>query len=143
MVTWSISSLKDGVNDITDQYSGSSFQNRCRFALHVVEAVANEIGPGLSPFADLMESWDSNPQALGLYMAESLNKHEILYCHVNEPRSHKLSPMRKAFQRTFIVTGGYTREDGDDTVANGFWWLMVGGFWRIRNVLYRLLLFIF
>ncbi|KAL9283404.1 putative 12-oxophytodienoate reductase [Arabidopsis thaliana] len=36
--------------------NGSSFQNRCRFALHVVEAVANEIGPGLSPFADLMES---------------------------------------------------------------------------------------
>ncbi|CAN1322685.1 Putative 12-oxophytodienoate reductase 2 [Linum perenne] len=35
--------LKDQVNDRTDQYGGS-LENRCRFALQVVKAVADEIG---------------------------------------------------------------------------------------------------
>ncbi len=35
--------LKDGVNDRTDKYGGS-IENRCRFAMEVVEAVAKEIG---------------------------------------------------------------------------------------------------
>uniref|UniRef100_A0A2C9U311 NADH:flavin oxidoreductase/NADH oxidase N-terminal domain-containing protein n=1 Tax=Manihot esculenta TaxID=3983 RepID=A0A2C9U311_MANES len=76
--------MKDQVNDPTDQYGGS-LENRCRLALEIVEAVANEIGADkvgikLSPFANYMESGDSNPKALGLYMAESLNKYGILYC---------------------------------------------------------------
>ncbi|WCJ34876.1 12-oxophytodienoate reductase 1 [Euphorbia peplus] len=41
--------MKDQVNDRTDEYGGS-LENRCRFALQVVEAVANEIG------ADRVES---------------------------------------------------------------------------------------
>ncbi|KAH1066596.1 hypothetical protein J1N35_031583 [Gossypium stocksii] len=70
--------LKDQVNDRTDQYGGS-LDNRCRFALEIVEAVANEIGADkvgirLSPYTDFMESRDSDPQALGLYMAEALKK---------------------------------------------------------------------
>ena len=82
--------MKDTVNDRTDEYGGS-LQNRCKFALDIVEAVANEIGPDrvgirLSPFADYMESGDTNPQALALHMAESLNKYGILYCHVIEAR---------------------------------------------------------
>ncbi|KAJ7949726.1 12-oxophytodienoate reductase [Quillaja saponaria] len=65
--------MKDEVNDRTDNYGGS-LENRCRFALEVVEAVANEIGAErvgirLSPFADYLEAVDSNPKALGLYMA--------------------------------------------------------------------------
>ncbi len=61
--------LKDQVNDRTDKYGGS-LENRCRFALDVVEAIVDEIGADrvgirLSPFADHMESWDSNPRGLG------------------------------------------------------------------------------
>lgn len=123
--------MKDQVNDRTDQYGGS-LENRCRFALEIVEAVANEIGADkvgirLSPFANYMESGDSNPHALGLYMAESLNKYGILYCHMVEPRmkivgeksecSESLLPMRKAFKGTFLVAGGYDREDGNQPIA--------------------------
>ena len=48
--------MKDQVNDRTDQYGGS-LENRCRFALEIVEAVSNEIGADrvgirLSPFAN-------------------------------------------------------------------------------------------
>ncbi|KAL1831442.1 hypothetical protein ACET3Z_001093 [Daucus carota] len=123
--------LKDQVNDRTDKYGGS-LENRCRFALEIVEAVSEEIGADrvgirLSPFANYMESGDSNPEALGLYMVESLNKYNILYSHMVEPRMktvgemaespHSLVPMRKAFHGTFIVAGGYGREDGNKAVA--------------------------
>ena len=33
-----------------------------------------------------MECWDSDPEALVLYMVESLNKNGILFCHAVEPR---------------------------------------------------------
>ncbi|GMN45406.1 hypothetical protein TIFTF001_014597 [Ficus carica] len=123
--------LKDQVNDRTDKYGGS-LENRYRFALEVVEAVVNEIGADrvgikLSPFGGYLESGDSNPEALGLYMVESLNRYGILYCHAIEPgrekdvdikeRPQSLVPMRKAFKGTFIVGGGYNREDGNKALA--------------------------
>nr|AAB62248.1 old-yellow-enzyme homolog [Catharanthus roseus] len=123
--------LKDQVNDSTDEYGGS-LENRCRFALEIVEAVSNAIGADrvgirLSPFAGYMESGDSNPEALGLYMAEALNKYGILYCHMVNPRMktlgencevpHSLLPMRKAFRGTFMAAGGYDREDGIKALA--------------------------
>ncbi|OIV89139.1 hypothetical protein TanjilG_26628, partial [Lupinus angustifolius] len=114
--------MKDAVNDRADEYGGS-IENRCRFTLEVVEAIANEIGPErvgirLSPYAEFMESGDTNPKALGLYMANALNKYGILYCHMVEPRMknvlqiddqcpHSLVPMRKAFNGTFITNGGF------------------------------------
>ncbi|KAJ4790721.1 12-oxophytodienoate reductase-like protein [Rhynchospora pubera] len=126
--------LKDEVNDRTDQYGGS-IENRCRFALEIVEAISEEIGPErvgfkLSPFSDEQDSSDSNPEALGLYMANALNKFGIAYCHMVEPRMilvgerveipHSLSPMKKAFNNTFIVAGGYDREAGNKTVASSY-----------------------
>ncbi|KAK2640533.1 hypothetical protein Ddye_028328 [Dipteronia dyeriana] len=139
--------LKDEVNDRTDQYGGS-IENRCRFALEIVEATANEIGAHrvgirLSPFANYFESEDSNPEVLGLYMAESLNKYGILYCHMVEPRMktagekcdtpHSLLPMRKVFNGTFLVAGGYGREDGNKAVAEGYADLVVYGRIFIAN----------
>ncbi|KAI9201216.1 hypothetical protein LWI28_020224 [Acer negundo] len=134
--------IKDQVNDRTDQYGGS-LENRCRFALEIVEAISNEIGAHrvgirLSPFADYMESGDSNPKALGLYMAEYLNKSGgILYCHMVEPRMktvdqkfdthNSLLPMRKAFNGTFLVAGGYGKEDGNIAVVEGYADLVVYG----------------
>lgn len=124
--------LKDQVNDRTDKYGGS-LQNRCRFAFEIVDAVVNEIGADrvgirLSPYAEYMEAADSNPEALGLYMAESLNQYRIAYCHMVEPRMkksvgekietpHTLVPMRKAFKGTFISAGGFAMEDGNKAVA--------------------------
>ncbi|TYH30686.1 hypothetical protein ES288_A01G114700v1 [Gossypium darwinii] len=126
--------LKDQVNDRTNEYGGS-LENRCPFPLQVVEVVTDEIGADrvgirLSPFADYNDCADSNPKALGLYMAQSLNKYGILYCHMIEPRmitqfeesqktKNSLSPMRKAFKRTFIVASGYNREEGNEVVVKG------------------------
>ncbi|KAI7749088.1 hypothetical protein M8C21_015579 [Ambrosia artemisiifolia] len=124
--------LKDQVNDRSDEYGGS-LENRCRLALEVVESVANEIGAErvgirLSPFSNHMDCGDSDPEALGIYMAKSLNKYGILYCHMIESRaeatqdesdqwSDSLVPMRQAFNGTFIAAGGYDRENGNDAIA--------------------------
>lgn len=125
--------LKDSINDRSDCYGGT-LENRCRFALEVVEAVANEIGADrvgirLSPFAAYLDSGDSNPEALGLYMAQALNKYSILYAHYVEPRmvtvgeafptEKSLLPMRKAFKGSFLVAGGYNREDGNAAIESG------------------------
>ncbi|KAK1617965.1 hypothetical protein QYE76_023482 [Lolium multiflorum] len=77
-----------------------------------------------------MRNHQTNPEALGLYMSHTLNKFGILYCHVVEPQTvtfrdktenlHSLLPMRDAFKGTFIVAGGYGREDGNTAVSNGY-----------------------
>ncbi|KAM3405889.1 hypothetical protein ACQJBY_000115 [Aegilops geniculata] len=98
--------LKDSANDRDDEYGGS-LENRCRFALEVVTAVADEIGGPLevvtavadeiggrrvgvrlSPFADYMDCHDSDQHALALHMATKLKgvPGGILYLHMVEPR---------------------------------------------------------
>ncbi|KAK1437969.1 hypothetical protein QVD17_03770 [Tagetes erecta] len=124
--------LKDQVNDRNDEYGGS-LENRCKFALEVVEAVANEIGADkvgirLSPFSNHMDSGDSDPEALGLCMAKSLNKYGVLYCHMIESRTEatqdqsdqwfeSLVHMKQAFNGTFIAAGGYIRENGNNAIV--------------------------
>ncbi|RDX60481.1 putative 12-oxophytodienoate reductase 11 [Mucuna pruriens] len=123
--------LKDKVNDRDDEYGGT-LENRCRFPLQVVKAVADAIGPDkvgirLSPFADYNDCQDSDPQTLAIHMAQSLNQLRILYCHMIEPRMvtqfHKfdtkcsLTPIRKVFKGTFIVAGGYDRSEGNEAIA--------------------------
>ena len=63
-------------------------------------------------------------------MAHALNKIGILYCHTVEPRMitfvdkvetpNSLRAMRDAFKGTFIVAGGYGREDGNAAVSSGY-----------------------
>lgn len=126
--------LKDQVNDRNDEYGGS-LENRCRFPLEVIKAISNEIGSDkvgmrLSPFSDYNDCGDSDPHSLGVYMAESLSQLGIAYCHVIEPRmltelergesKHSLASMRKAFQGTFIVAGGYhDRDEANHVIKNG------------------------
>lgn len=139
--------MKDNINNRTDQYGGT-LENRCRFPLEVVDAVVNEIGAErvgirLSPFAQFLESSDSDPEALGLYMAEALNKYNILYAHYVEPRlvnsfepvatDKSLFPMRRAFKGSFLVAGGYDRDDGNEAIASGKADLVVYGRFFISN----------
>ncbi|KAJ3675329.1 hypothetical protein LUZ60_004371 [Juncus effusus] len=126
--------LRDGINDRTDKYGGS-LENRCRFALEVVQAVSEEIGPDrvgirFSPYTNFMDAVDSDPDALSLYLVNQLNKYNILYCHMVEPRMETISDpveteknsfqFRKTFNGTFIVAGGYHREEGNKAIESGY-----------------------
>ncbi|KAK1699318.1 hypothetical protein QYE76_016015 [Lolium multiflorum] len=130
--------LQNGVNDRTDSYGGS-LENR--FAAEVIAAVSAEVGADrlgvrLSPFApfgDYVDCIDSDPEALALHVISIMNELGVLYCHVIEPRMRivgeidgklmirqRLLPFRKAFRGTFMVNGGYDREEGDKAVADGY-----------------------
>uniref|UniRef100_M8AM91 12-oxophytodienoate reductase 1 n=1 Tax=Aegilops tauschii TaxID=37682 RepID=M8AM91_AEGTA len=104
--------MKDSSNDRTDEYGGS-LENRCRFAVEVIDAIVNEIGADrvgirLSPFMDYMDCFNSDPHALGM---------SIPICR---QIPHGLLPFRKAFNGTFIAAGGYDREEGNKVVADGY-----------------------
>lgn len=68
--------LHDNINDRTDAYGGS-VENRCRFAIEVVEAVAAAIGADrtgirLSPYNYFQGTKDSNPNEHWAYLCERL-----------------------------------------------------------------------
>lgn len=122
------------MNDRNDQYGGS-LQNRCRFALEIVDSVTKEIGSDrvgvrLSPYSDCLDCRDSDPETLGVYMARALNQYRILYCSMVESEPVKIDgmlhtfnnllPMRKAFDGTFIAAGGYDMERGNKVVREGY-----------------------
>eukprot|EP00249_Psilotum_nudum_P018912 c27017_g1_i1 orf=196-1389(+) len=138
--------MKDSINDRTDKYGGS-LENRCRFPLEVLEAVVKEVGPNrvgirLSPFADHADAYDSDPNALGVYMANAIHTYKILYAHFVEPRIKKcgevetndtLHSMRRAFKCSFLVGGGHTRESGNAAIESGEADLIVYGRWFLSN----------
>lgn len=139
--------LKDGINDRTDEYGGS-IANRCRFLMEVILAVAGAIGADrvgvrISPAIDHLDATDSDPLRLGLAVIERLNKlqldlgSKLAYLHVTQPRytaygqtesgrpgsedeeARLIRTLRKAYQGTFISSGGFTRELGLQAVAQG------------------------
>ena len=80
--------MKDGANQRTDEYGGS-IENRARFALEVVDAVAKEIGAGrvgirLSPVTPGNGISDTNPQAVFNYVVEKLGAKGLAFIHVIE-----------------------------------------------------------
>jgi 12-oxophytodienoic acid reductase len=101
--------------------------------MEVVEAVAKEIGSSrlgirISPFADFADATDSDPVALGVQFATSLNKYNLLYMHCVEPRMKAAEeietdqsswPIRKAYKNSFSVGGGFTRADGNEAIRSG------------------------
>ncbi|KAF6172753.1 hypothetical protein GIB67_000811 [Kingdonia uniflora] len=139
--------LKDGINDRMDEYGGS-LENRCRFLLQVTQSVSDAIGPDLvgvriSPAIDHLEAMDSDPLNLGLSVVKKLNKLQedmrgkLAYLHVTQPRYTAygqaesgrsgsedeelvfMRSLRKAYNGTFICSGGFTKELGTEALANG------------------------
>ncbi|XP_021902030.1 12-oxophytodienoate reductase 3 isoform X2 [Carica papaya] len=139
--------LKDGINDRTDKYGGP-ISNRCRFLVEVVQAVAAAIGTDrvavrISPAIDHLDATASDPLHLGLAVVDRLNKiqqelgSKLCYLHVTQPRYHAygqteagvhgseeeeaqlVRALRRAYQGTFMSSGGFTRELGIQAVAEG------------------------
>ncbi|KAI5080230.1 hypothetical protein GOP47_0005709 [Adiantum capillus-veneris] len=109
-------------------------ENRCRLTMEVVEAVAAEIGAErvgirLSPFGSHLDVVDSQPEQLSVYLANALNKYNIVYAHYLEPRVRRymqhiktpfsLQPARNAFKGAFLAAGNYDRENGNEAIKSG------------------------
>ncbi|MGF1492655.1 MAG: alkene reductase [Microcoleaceae cyanobacterium] len=127
--------LQDGSNKRTDRYGGS-IENRARFLMEVTAAVTevwgnHRVGVRLSPSSTFMSMSDSNPHALFGYVGQELNRFELAYLHVVEPRikgdtlveeeSNGLGAkfFRPIFNGPIITAGGYKYESGNQVLAEG------------------------
>lgn len=128
--------LQDGSNKRTDRYGGS-IENRTRFLLEVVEAVASvwghhrvvvRIGPS-GRFGDMS---DSNSEALFTYVARVLDKLGLAYLHLFGPRvagnvddkSRDQNPVasrliRQHYKGTLIAAGGFSGESANAITEAG------------------------
>ncbi|GAC1306900.1 MAG: alkene reductase [Vulcanimicrobiaceae bacterium] len=123
--------LRDGANKRTDEYGGS-IENRVRFPLQVVRAVADAIGNDrtgvrispLTPFGDLTDSTPNETFARFVAGLESLG---IAFIHVIEGDTGNdrtiagvdYDALRKSFSGAYIVNNGYDRALALESVASG------------------------
>jgi len=123
--------IRDVTNQRTDEYGGT-IENRCRFALEVVDACVAEIGAGrvgirLSPLTTFNDVSDSNPQAVFGHLVQELNKRGIAFIHFIEgetggPRDvsgFDYAWARQAFKGTYIANNGYDRQMAIDAIDSG------------------------
>lgn len=123
--------LRDSTNQRTDNYGGS-IENRCRFALEIVDAVIKEIGAGrvgirLSPVTPFNNISDGKPQAVFGHLVKALNKRGIAFIHFIEGSTGGSRDVpgfdykwaREAFTGTYIANNGYDRQMAIDAVETG------------------------
>ena len=116
----------------TDKYDGS-IENRCRFVIEVATAVADAIGKDktgirLSPYgvAGDMPNY-TEIDATYDYLSKELNKIGIVYIHLvdHSAMGAPVVPIqikeliRKNFNKTLILCGGYDKECAEADLASG------------------------
>ncbi|GAB3116171.1 alkene reductase [Novispirillum itersonii] len=123
--------LRASANHRTDRYGGPA-ENRMRFLLEVVDAVAGVMGADrtgirLSPFITQRGMNDPDIIPTVLAVAAELERRRIAYIHIAEadwddapetPEAFRHA-LRQAFSGSIIVAGGYTREKADAILRSG------------------------
>lgn len=118
--------LQSGTNQRADRYGGS-LENRLRFALEVVEAVAgswekSRIGFTVSPGGSHKGIRDDNPLETFTALAAALSQAGVGYLHVLEEPIADLSParlMREHFPGTLVSSGSHTRDTAEAALQSG------------------------
>jgi N-ethylmaleimide reductase len=127
--------LQDGSNHRTDKYGGS-IENRSRFLLEVVAAMssvagAERVGVRIGPGGTWNDMSDSDPTALFGYVAGELDRLDLAYLHILEPRisgsedvSEEMGPiatqqLRRIYRGTMISTGGYEPASAAVAILDG------------------------
>jgi N-ethylmaleimide reductase len=127
--------LQDGTNRRTDAYGGS-IEKRARFMLEATEALVDvwggeRVGVRFSPSGQWGSISDSNPEATFRYATEQLNRFNLAYLHVIEPRVKGVetiaegqppvasSYLRQFFNGPIIAAGGYDRRGAEKSLAAG------------------------
>ena len=127
--------LQDGSNKRTDEYGGS-IENRCRFLLDVVEAMASvwggdRVAVRIAPSGSWNHMFDSNPNALFDRLAGELNRFGLAYLHIVEPRvkgnvvsKEGLAPvaaqeLRRIFEGRIVAAGGFEADTAEKILREG------------------------
>ncbi|MEG3001181.1 MAG: alkene reductase [Comamonas sp.] len=119
--------LHDGSNQRSDQYGGS-IENRARFLLETLDALAQEwpaerIGVHLNPMSNTHSMRDSNPVALFTYVAEQIAARKLGFIFSREELKDGVLPigqhMRKVFKGAFIANDGFSQQQAEAVLASG------------------------
>ena len=127
--------LQDGSNHRTDAYGGS-IENRSRLLLEVTEAIASvwggdRTGVRIAPGGTWNGMSDNDPHALFTHVAAELNRFELAYLHIIEPRvkgnvviAEGQAPvasqhLRRIFQGRIIAAGGFEPDSAEEVLHNG------------------------
>ncbi|KAG5796275.1 hypothetical protein H9Q69_004701 [Fusarium xylarioides] len=105
--------LHDNINQRDDQYGGS-VENKGRFPLEVVDAVAEvvgyqRLGVRVSPFSNFHETDGSQPLVQLLHLSRELARRGIAYLHVGEGRVSRNLGIAENLTR--LVSKGIAPED--------------------------------
>jgi N-ethylmaleimide reductase len=123
--------LSEESNFRDDQYGGSQ-ENRARFALEVVDAVAGAWEPGragirISPQGRFNGLDDDTGLPMGLYLATELDRRGLGFLHLSEPdwaggpaiEDDYRRQLRDAFSGVIVGAGNYTTEKAERLVGAG------------------------
>ena len=141
--------LQDGSNTRTDAYGGS-VENRARFLFEILEAVipvwgSDRVAVRLSPATPFNGMSDTNPAETFGYVAEALNRYQLAYLHIIEPRingnaevEEGLAPvaaeqLRKIFTGKLIAAGGFHQDTAETILEDGDADLVAFGRYFIAN----------
>jgi N-ethylmaleimide reductase len=122
--------LRDRTNRRTDLYGGS-VENRTRFLLEAVDAVAATVGPSrvgvrISPQNMQNDIADSDPQALFNYVASQLARRRLAYLHVIEGDTSGTTvstfdyrALKRLFDGLVMVNNGFDKRRANAAIADG------------------------
>jgi N-ethylmaleimide reductase len=128
--------LQDGSNKRSDSYGGS-FENRARFLLDVTRALisvwgSDKVAVRIGPSGNWGDMSDSNPEGLFTYVAQQLDKLNLAYLHLIEPRiagnieddTKNQAPVasqliRQHYKGTIIAAGGFDADSAEAIVSAG------------------------
>jgi len=129
--------INSASNNRTDAYGGS-IENRARFLLEVVAAVAAEIGAErvgvrLTPMGRFMGMGDETPEETFNTIARRLNQWPLAYLHLVEPamvgtvKDEDVDPrwnlmtrsMREAYKGVLMLAGGYDGASAEKALSEG------------------------
>jgi N-ethylmaleimide reductase len=141
--------LQNGCNKRTDGYGGS-IENRARLLLEVVDAMtsvwgANRVGVRIGPDGRWNGMSDSDPKSLFTHVAKHLNRFELAYLHIIEPRvkgnvvvAEGQGPIAAEFLRTIftgkiVAAGGFAPDTAEAVVTKGDADLVAFGRYFVSN----------
>ena len=117
--------LSTSSNQRTDEYGGS-VENRARFVLEVLNAIATEIGSDrvgikLSPEMNFNDIVDANPQETYTWLVEQLRGLNLAYLHVAlfgaSVDYHAL--LRPLFDGSYLIGGGLDQNAAQSLLTKG------------------------
>jgi len=122
--------INGALNTRADRYGGRAIENRLRFTLETVDAVAEQIGSErtgirLSPFGRYndMHPFDDEQETY-LALANELSSRRLAYVHISDQETlgeqaipqDFVDRLRRAYTGTLILAGGFNRESAQSAL---------------------------